>query len=178
MRHHERLAVAALVLTVALLLSGCGSNGSSPKKAAAALDQALKAHAKGDLTKAKALYEQVLRNDKNNKFAIYNLGLIAQTRHDDKTATADYRKVLRIDAKYEPALFNLAILRTKAGDTKEAISLYRRAIAARSGDAGAHLNLGLLLISVGQTDEGNAEVAKAQALNPTLGQPTTTTSQP
>lgn len=171
----RRMAIGFLV--AGLALGACGgskSTSSSAKRAATLLEQALKAHTAGQIDRAKDLYGQVLKADKRNKFAIYNLGLIAQTRHDVKTAVTDYRKVLAIDAKYEPALYNLAILRAQAGANDEAIQLYRRAITAKPADAGAHLNLGLLLVATGHADEGDAEIATARRLDPSLGVATTT----
>ena len=110
----------------------------------------------------------MLKADADNKYAFYNLGLIAQNggRLDD--ATKQYRRVLELDPKYEPALFNLAIIREHDGDTAEAVALYLHVIEANPAAAGARLNLGLALKKTGDITGGEAEIKKAVELNPAL----------
>jgi tetratricopeptide (TPR) repeat protein len=158
-------------------LSACGSNskGASPApsaadetSAAALLSKALREHVAGNSAQAQKDYEAVIQNDPRNKFAFYNLGLIAQTQNRASDAEDKYRLALTIDSAYEPALYNLAILRANAGDTAGAIDLYRRAIAAKPKDASAHFNLGLLLRRAKQTLDGDVEIRAAVKLDPSL----------
>jgi tetratricopeptide (TPR) repeat protein len=83
-------------------------------------------------------------------------------------SSPDYRIALTIDPNFVPALFNLAILRTSSGGDRESIDLYRQVIRIDEGYAAAHLNLGFLLLDNGQEREGNAELAMAVGLDPTL----------
>ena len=173
-------AVATILTVGATACSGDGSSaneGSSPsstapdaKKATAALDAGLKAHAAGDLEAAVESYNTVLDYDATNKFAFYNLALIDESEGNYGLAEEKYRSALEADAKYEPALFNLAILRTD-NDPDEAIALYQQAVAADKKDAAAWLNLGLLLRANGQEAEGDRSVLRAIALNPELVDP-------
>lgn len=165
--------IALLALGAVACSNGSGSSTSvkqDPKKAAAALDVGLKAHAAGDLKTAASDYQKVLLYDKTNKFAFYNLALIDAAHSNYGLAEEKYRLALKTDPKYEPALFNLAILVSQR-DPKEAISLYARAIAANSKDASAWLNLGLLLRATGQKAAGDKDVLRAIALNPKLKDP-------
>jgi Flp pilus assembly protein TadD len=161
----------ALVVVAALGFS-CSSESADPnaksKAPTQALDVALAAHADGDINSAEALYEKVLDLDEDSKFAMYNLGLIDQTRGQVDAAETRYREALEIDPMFPPALFNLAIIRTGKGDTTEAISLYWKAITVNGDDAGAHLNLGLLLKETGDPVGGDAEINRALELNPAL----------
>lgn len=182
-RHLGRRVLPAVMLTASLALgtAACGGNDtgdkgsssstvSSAKKASAALNKGLAAHAKGDLTTAEKDYKLTLRYDPTNKFALYNLALIDEAQGNYGLAEAKYRAALKSDPAYEPALYNLALLRT-GRDPKEAISLYLRAVRANPRDASAFLNLGLLQRAAGQKAKGDANVAKAIALNPKLKDP-------
>jgi Flp pilus assembly protein TadD len=158
--------VLAVVLAVCLL-GACGDD-RDPKGAQRMVDLGLKAHVDGRLGTAETYYRKAIDLDDKNKLAYYNLGLVEQSLGNDVEAETAYRVVLKLDADYEPALFNLAILRTKDSDFDGAESLYRRALAAKPGGAAAHLNLGLLLKQTGRSAEGDAEIAKAVSLDPSL----------
>lgn len=172
----------ALVAVLTLCATACSDGGTtedatssaspSPdaKKASAALNRGLDAHAAGDLTAAATDYNEALKYDPGNKFAFYNLALIDEASGNYGLAEAKYRSALKTDPAYEPALFNLAILRTSR-DPKEAIDLYRRAVAADRKDASAWLNLGLLLRASGDQREGDKSVRRAISLNPELVDP-------
>jgi tetratricopeptide (TPR) repeat protein len=157
----------ALVLPL-LIIGACSKGTTDSDQASSALAAGLKAHAAGRLDEAAADYRKVLVYDPRNKFAYYNLGVIEQTQGDGGSAESDYRIALTIDPDFVPALFNLAILRTSSGGDREAIDLYRQVIQIDEGYAAAHLNLGFLLIDNGQEREGNAELAIAVGLDPTL----------
>ena len=176
-----RAFAVSSILVVGATACGAGDSPSSdsstvsspapdPKKAAAALDTGLEAHAAGDLVAAAESYDAVLAHDATNKFAFYNLALIDEADGNYGLAEEKYRSALAADAEYGPALFNLAILRTE-NDPDEAISLYERAVAADEKDAAAWLNLGLLLRTHGQGREGDRSVLRAIALDPALVDP-------
>ena len=155
-----RRALACLV--VAFTLGAACAHGSST------LTKALQAHAAGNLTEATTLYNEVLASDPTNKYALYNLGLIAQTRNDFTTADADYQKALKTDPNFVPALFNIAIIRTKQKRVQDALSLYAKVLQLDPKDAAAHLNYGFLLQQTGHSTEGQAELQKAVQLDSTL----------
>jgi tetratricopeptide (TPR) repeat protein len=169
---------ALVLLALAFALTSCGNSSTTAtvapdaKKASTALNAGLKAHAAGKLNVASVDYQEALKYDHKNKFALYNLGLIDAANGNYGLAEDRYRVVLGLDAKYGPALFNLAILRTARGDSKESITLYKRAVAADSKAAAAWLNLGLLQRANGEAGAGNKSVATAIRLNPKLKDPT------
>ena len=163
------LAVGCTLVALALLGGSCGNEKPDAKVAAEALNRGLKAQAEGRTEEAQKEYRDVLRHDPRNKFAYYNLGLIDQQSGRPEEAEKNYRLALATDPRFVAALYNLAILRTEA-DPKEAEALYRRAIEAAPDDPGPHLNLGFLLRAQGRNEEADAEIAKATALNPQLGQ--------
>jgi tetratricopeptide (TPR) repeat protein len=179
--------VLVIVLVVLFTLGACnsGSKDSTGNDLDTTLNRALADHAAGRLDDAKQGYTKVLAEAPDNKFALYNLGLIAQTEGDNVKAENFYRRALAVDPSFESALFNLAIVRTDQGDTDEAIELYQRAIEVNPDNAGAHLNLGLLYLEIGKKKRrAEAEIDKAIELDPSLGkrvpvpqrQPQTTSS--
>ena len=87
----SRTIVVIAVVAAAFGLTACSddSNPGGPSgDAEQILDDALAAHAAGELDRAVDLYEQVLVLDPQNRFAYYNLGLIDQTRGDVAAAAA------------------------------------------------------------------------------------------
>ena len=156
----------ALMLVISISLSACVK--SPAEKASVALAKGLAAHRAGKLDEARALYNEVLKNEPRNKFGYYNLGLLAQTRGDNISAENDYRLAISIDPNFTSPLFNLAIILAAKGSDNEAMELYRKVIALEPRNAGAHLNLGLILRKTGDHVQGDAEVAKALELDPSL----------
>lgn len=169
-RGARRSAVALSVAPVAFI-SGCGGSSSSATPESQLLTAGLAAQTQNHLQIAATDFRAVLTQDPGNKYALYDLGLIFQQQGNTNAAEAQYRAALVSDPNYVPALFNLAILRTKEAPY-EAIDLYRHVIALESSYAEAHLNLGYVLRAVGQVSEGNAEIAHAVALKPSLASPT------
>ena len=176
-RTGKQLVAATACLSI---LAACGSQ-SATQRANSLIANGLKAQAAGNTAVATRDYNQVLAIDPRNKYALYDLGLIDQLAGNTASAESRYRAALAIDPNFARALFNLAILRTKVAPS-EAVALYRQVIALDPNDAAAHFNLGLLLESMGQGQAGNAEVARAISLNPSLanqaGPPLSTTTVP
>ena len=85
--------------------------------------------AAGDTAGAQATFEKVLTIDADNKYAHFNLGVIAQQAGDDETAMTDYDAAIAADDAFAPALYNKAIL-TEPTDLDAAVVHYRRTVAA------------------------------------------------
>jgi len=158
----------AFTLVAVLALSGCGKDKPTAKDVEETRQRALAAQVANDNEKALDLYEDVLKLDPDNKFALYNIGLIKQQAGDKAEAERRYRATLAADPNYGPALYNLAIIRFDAGANDEAIELYRRVIAVEPTNANAHLNLGYALKAVGRQAEGDRELQTAVRLDPAL----------
>jgi tetratricopeptide (TPR) repeat protein len=159
------------------LAAACGGSGAPANETAAdALNRGLAAHTAGKLDDAVAAYYTTLAKDPSNKFALYNLGEIAQRQNRLAAAESFYRLALEQDPKMSSALFNLAIVRTNLGAPADAVGLYRQVIALEPNYAAAHFNLGLLLRQLGQTAEAQAELAKAQQLDSKLVAPSASAS--
>lgn len=159
----------------AALLAACGNTPAS-SSVDDALSKALQAHTAGKLDEATVAYFETLAKDPKNKFAFYNLGVIAQGQNRAAAAESYYRLAIEQDARMGSALFNLAILRANAGANQEAADLYRRVIAIDPNYAAAHFNLGLVLRLLGQNAEAQQALAKAQQLDAKLVAPTPSAS--
>jgi len=161
------VALVAAVFGLVACSNGSETSGQTGQ-AGELLNDALEAHAAGDLDKAVDLYEQVLVLDPQNRFAYYNLGLIDQTRGRDVAAADEYEQAIAVAPGFTPAMFNLAIIRAEQGAVDEAIGLYRDVIAIDDTDARPHLDLGFLLVDAGHRKEGERELARAVELDPSL----------
>ncbi|GAB3200540.1 hypothetical protein GCM10027062_20450 [Nocardioides hungaricus] len=169
-------AVAALLLTLTTV-AGCSGDDSKKDAAAVASSQAAAADAlvqqgldqlgSGDTAGAKATFAKVLDVDPDNKYAHFNLGVIAQQAGDAKTAMRRYDKAIASDDAFAPALFNKGIL-TEPADLEQAVELYRRAVAADPKMAAAYMRLGFALVDLGQQDEGAQFLGKGVALDPAM----------
>jgi tetratricopeptide (TPR) repeat protein len=167
MTGRARASIAASMLLV-LSLGACGPQGRDPQKAAEAVQEGLTAHKAGDMEAAEEAYTEALEFQPDNKYALFNLGLIYQTRGENAQAEERYRTALDADPNFLPALYNLALVRTEAGASEEAVDLYRRVVALAPENAAAHYNLGLLLIQMGEGRDGREEVELALRLDPSL----------
>lgn len=98
----------------------------------------------GKSDEAKATFEKVLALQRDNKFAWFNLGYLAQARKATAEAIAAYDKVLEIDSSYRPAMYNKALL-LEGTRPDEAITLYRKIVAADKSAYTSYLRLGLML---------------------------------
>ena len=130
-------------------------------KNALALQQA------GKLNEARLTYLKILKDQPLNKFAYYDLGDLYQSVGQSNDAAAAYEKALLIDPNYSPALFNLAVLDT-ATDPNGAIRLYKHVEKVSPKLASAYFNLGLLYLHINNTKDGDAQLIKAVALDPSL----------
>jgi tetratricopeptide (TPR) repeat protein len=92
------------------------------------LTQAAQASAKGDLERARTLYQSVLNEQPGNTEALSGIADVARKRGDSATAQKMYAKVLEANPSYLPALMASADTKWEAGDRKGAITLYRRIV--------------------------------------------------
>ena len=163
------------LIASAALLAACG-NTPAASTVDDALNRALAAHTGGKLDEAITAYFETLAKDPKNKFAFYNLGVIAQAQNRAAAAESYYRLAIEQDPKMGAALFNLAILRAQAGANQESADLYRRVIAIDPNYAAAHFNLGLVLRLLGQNAEAEQELTKARQLDAKLVAPSPSAS--
>ncbi|MHA1598862.1 MAG: tetratricopeptide repeat protein, partial [Alphaproteobacteria bacterium] len=131
-----------------------------------ALGLAVRHHASGDLTRAEALYRQILQTDPACVPAHGNLGLALQQQGRLDDAIATYNKALAIDPGFAEAHYNLGNALQERGRTDESIASYRAAIAIRGDYVPAHYNLGNALRGCGRPGDAVASYDKAISIEP------------
>jgi Tfp pilus assembly protein PilF len=171
-----RNAVAGILAITAmgLILSACGGGPATPStsrststKVGSTLTRAVGEMKSGNDALAVADFLAVVKADRKNYVAWYDLGVIAQRDHQANVAANDYLSSLGGNRNYVPALYNLAILET-AKQPQAAATLYKDAITAEPNNANAHLNYGFVLEALGQQLAGEEQIAYAIKLDPSL----------
>ncbi len=162
-------------LVAGALVAGMGACSSSSPHAAGdvTLQQALSDFKAGSTTLAKSEFEQVVKNDPQNKFAWYNLGVLAQYAGDSSSSSKNYTKALKIDPHMESALYNYGVLKFSNNDLDGAISYLEKAVAENNQDANAHWNLGLALAKRGKKADNKRSATQlniALKMNPKLAE--------
>ena len=109
-----------------------------------------------------------------NKFAWYNLGLIAQVQNQSSPALADYSKALSIDPKYTPAMYNEAILLERT-NLRSALALYQQITSINPKAATAYLRESFVYGRLGDKSKATDARARAVALDGSLATVTSPT---
>ncbi|MFE5856145.1 tetratricopeptide repeat protein [Streptomyces sp. NPDC056500] len=120
-----------------------------------------------DIPNAKATFRRVLALDPKNKFAWYNLGVLAQNEGRQADAHHAYDAALKTDSSYTSALFNKALL-LETGDPDAALNLLRRAVAADPKASTAYFHIGETLARKGLDKQARAAYRQAVELDPSL----------
>jgi tetratricopeptide (TPR) repeat protein len=148
-----------------------GTRGSSPTANMATANrlfsEGLQAQIHGQPALAANDYLRSLKINPGNKVAWYDLGLIQQEAGNNGQAEIYYERSSALDPHYVPPLYNLATL-VAPRDPASAVKLYEKVIAVEPMLAEAHLDLGFALQALGQGAQGNAEIAEAVRLDPSL----------
>ncbi len=167
-RRIGRTGGLAVIAVFATLVSACSSTTAPPSSSdTATFVAAVAAEKNGDRALAVADFLAVVKTDPRNPYAWYDLGVIAGQAGQPAEAAADLQRSIAADPRFVPALYNLAVIRT-ADAPAVAAQLYERAVRIEPKDAIAHLNLGFVLKTLGRTAAGNAQIATALRLDPSL----------
>ena len=179
-RRPGRPAVLGWLVVASIALFGCGggtkvasssqssSTTQSPVSSAAALLNTgiAQANAK-QYEQAETTFRDVLVVSPNNKFAWYNLGLIAQVQNQSSPALTDYSKAISIDSKYTPAMYNKAILLERT-NLHSALALYQQITSINPKAATAYLRESFVYDRLHDQSKAKQARAKALALDPSL----------
>ncbi|HTP21981.1 MAG TPA: tetratricopeptide repeat protein [Solirubrobacteraceae bacterium] len=178
----RRSVVAAALAVASLALSACGGGtklaSSSQSSTTTAVESAAnsatalintgiaQANAK-QYGQAETTFRDVLVISPNNKFAWYNLGLIAQVQNQSSPAVADYSKAVSIDPKYTPAMYNKAILLERT-NLHSALALYQQITSINPKAATAYLRESFVYDRLHDQSKAKQARARALALDPSL----------
>lgn len=168
-----------VVATMALVGCGGGTNLTSSSQSSSTFAQSTASSAAALINTgiaqanakqyeaAETTFRDVLVVSPKNKFAWYNLGLIAQVQNQSSPALADYSKAVSIDPKYTPAMYNKAILLERT-DLHSALALYQQITSINPKAATAYLRESFVYDRLRDKSKANQARAHALALDPSL----------
>ncbi len=130
------------------------------------LEQAIAWHQKGDLLKAKAIYEKVLKAQPKNFDALHLLGLIAYQSGNFLLSVQLISQAIEINPTSPIPYSNIGLALKELKQFKAAVESYKRAIALKPDYAEAHNNLGVALQELKQFDAAVESFQKAVAIKP------------
>lgn len=131
-----------------------------------ALQQALAQHQAGQLTRAQALYNQVLQLQPDNFDALHLSGLIAAQSKNPARAVELIDRALAINPGHADAHANKGNALRKLGQFESALASYDSAIRLRPEHAETHFNQGIAFKELGQYELAIGCYDRAISLNP------------
>ncbi len=111
----------------------------------AKFSNALDLHRQGQATKARKLYQSILRARPDHPGALHFLGFLAHQSGDSKTAIRLMRKAIQIQPDYSDAIKNLGNVMLETEQLGEAEQCYRRVIELEPNDVSVYSNLCVVL---------------------------------
>jgi len=170
------VVVFALVVGAFLLGRSSGTTETAPVGPATPpaevvvdpLSRALELHNAGQLDEALAAYQEILLNEPANQYALYNIGLINQTRGDNEVAIEYYDRALAADSTLTVAAYNRALALRDVGRLDESAEAFEALLLIDGENVGVLYNFGNLLISQGDVVRGTELVNRAIELDPSL----------
>jgi tetratricopeptide (TPR) repeat protein len=166
--------LTALALCAAL--TACGATHSATSNTAAStragavntlLQRGIAQAEANQLSQAATTFEDILAVSPTNKYALYNLGLIYQERHDPSGAVARYDQALKADKTYTPAMYNKALI-LETSEPNAALAAYRRIVELNPKASTAYLRMAIVYARHGKLSQAKQARAKAIALDPRL----------
>jgi tetratricopeptide (TPR) repeat protein len=163
-------------LTLSAVLSACGATHTTTVRTmdtgrAGAVNTLLQrgiAQAEANqLSQAATTFEDVLAVAPRNKYALYNLGVIEQDRHDPSAAVARYDQALQADTTYTPAMYNKALI-LESSDPQQSLALYRRIVQLNPRASTAYLRMAIVYSRENKPTQARQAQARAVALDPSL----------
>ena len=171
------VVVFALVVGAFLLGRSSGTTETAPVGPPATppaelvldpLSRALELHNAGQLDEALVVYQELLLVEPANQYALYNIGLINQTRGDNEVAIEYYDRALAADSSLTVAAYNRALALRDVGRLDESAEAFEALLLVDGENVGVLYNFGNLLISQGDVERGTELVNRAIELDPSL----------
>jgi Tfp pilus assembly protein PilF len=174
-RLRGRSPVCASLLVAAFVLASCGGgrpdsksqSTSSAASVAALINTGIAQASAKHYVQADTTFRDILVLSPKNKFAWYNLGLIAQLQKRSASALADYSNALAADPAYTPAMYNKAIL-LERGAPRSALALYRHITSIDPRASTAYLRESFVYGRLGDRSKASQARSKAIALDSRL----------
>lgn len=130
--------------------------------------QGLELHQTGNLSAAKAAYQEILSIDPNHFDSLYLSSAIATQENDFELAKILLTKALSVRPTHTDAIFNLAVLLEKSGDINSALEKYSLLINLLPDHVQALFNRSSINAKLGQLEEAAQGFQKVISLRPDL----------
>lgn len=154
--------------------SSCGDSRNASnhaKNISNRLEEAMVLHRCGDLERAAAAYEAILKDHPNCADAIHLLGHTAQARGESARAVELYRQAITLRPSEAEFHYSLGVTRQESEQLDLAASAYRNALTYHPGHNKAKENLALVLAAQRKLDEAAQLLEQLTVDQPTNPQP-------
>jgi tetratricopeptide (TPR) repeat protein len=128
----------------------------------------LSLHQSGDLSAAKAIYQEILSFDHNHFDSLYLSSAIATQENDLPLAKILLNKALSVNPKHIDANFNLAVLMEKSGDINNALEKYSLLINLQHDHIEAIFNRSSIYAKLGKLEEAAQGFQSVLKIRPNL----------
>jgi lipoprotein NlpI len=122
------------------------------------------------LVTAKDEYDRAIALDPRLAAAYYNRAVLHTDLEEFASAKADLDKAIELNPKMEVAFLQRGVVYAQTKNFLAAIADFDKVIQLESDAADAYLMRGYAKLELGQKAEGEADVAKAKSINPTVDQ--------
>lgn len=122
----------------------------------------------GDAVRARSRYEVALQAGYRTADLLNDYGYFHLSHNRAEEAEAWLREAVETDPQHRKAKVNLAYALAILEQDQESLAIYSEVV----GEAAAHSNLGAIMAQQGRIDQARRVLAKANQLDPDLGQPT------
>ena len=120
---------------------------------------------------AKSEFDWAIALDPTLAGAYYNRAILSSdVMREFAAAKADLDKAVQLDPKFADAFLQRGVVNATAGDFKAAVADFDQVIRLQPSDALAYLNRGHAKLELGQKAEGEADIAKAKAIDPKIAE--------
>ena len=127
-------------------------------------------HERGDLCKAKSLYQDILRKDPEDPITTHMLGVIAYQTGKPNKAIELIKQALLLDPDSADAHYNLGYIFKALGKPEKALGCFRNTVQLNSEYYQAHNEMGSVLVKLGKAKEAISSYRRAIAIMPQFGQ--------
>jgi formylglycine-generating enzyme required for sulfatase activity len=159
----ERISIATMVLSAALLGIGSSAVAQSPA-AKEACDKGKAFMDKGDYDSAITLFTEAIRIDPTYARLYCGRGIAFCNKGDHATAIADFNEAIRLDPQYAKAYCKRAFVYCKRQQYELSVADYTEAIRLNPSDADTYYNRGYACHKKGDDAQGDSDFERARQL--------------
>lgn len=131
---------------------------------------ALAAHKRGDIARAKDLYTKAIERNPNNAELYNNVGLLYRSTGELERAEDAYQRAITINPKFAVAWSNLGVLLEQRGKRREATAALQQALTLDPSNTGSKVNLANQFYAIGVYAEARRLLDEVLKAKPSLAE--------